>query len=175
MLRRVSQIHDSGCFVACVAMLLEISYEEAFVRLFPGVRMPDPNDQQASGTVGKLIEESLALMPRVGLEPQKANLRNVKSLRKRTSFIVLRWKYEPQLSHGVVFDGTTGHFLDPCYEQPLNHQTYNRNLESIYYIKRISDELSISNPDAHGNQSAGGLPNGGSLPSSQEIAGNAIS
>jgi hypothetical protein len=173
MLQRVPQLHSSGCFIACVAMLLEISYQEAFSRLFPNTPMPCP-EQNSWASVGRLIDESLELLPRVGLEPQPAKIRSVKSLRKRTSLIILRWKNEPTLSHGIVFDGETGTFLDPCYQQPLSHRVYNRNLENIYYIKRTSHGVSIRDTDNGRNQSTGGLSDGGSLPSSETLTGDAL-
>jgi hypothetical protein len=44
----------------------------------------------------------------------------------------------------------------------------NNNLESIYYVKRISHELSIRT----GQQGSGRLPKQRSLPSSQEADGD---
>lgn len=137
MLQRVPQLHDSGCFIACVAMLLKVSYQEAFNKLFPGTTMPCPKENPYA-TVGLLTEESLQLLPSVGLKFQPAKLRSIKSLRKRTSLIIIRWRDEPDVSHGIVFDGESGTFLDPCYQQPLRYQVYDRNLETIYYIKKIS-------------------------------------
>lgn len=171
MLRRVQQLHDNGCFIACVATLLEISYQDAFNKLFPGKAMPDPNDYGSE--VGLMVEESLKLLPQIGLQLQPAKLRNVKSLRKRTSLIVLRWKHMPDLSHATVFDGNTGNFLDPAFEKPSS-RVYNSNLHTIYYIKRTSHGLPIQNTDIGGHQSPSGLSDGSGMSSSQTFDGDAL-
>lgn len=98
-------------------------------------------DMPATGTldlsISMLIDESLAMLPRLGLEAKWSGLRNVKTLRKRTSLVILRWHDYPTLSHALVFDGEKSVFVDPLYDTPLNHTTLNRNLFGIYYVKRI--------------------------------------
>lgn len=175
MLQRIRQEHDSGCFIAAVATLLQVPYVEAFSRLYPGTIMPPVTDYSAR--VGRLIEESLALLPRVGIQLHQSKLRSVRSLKKRTALIILRWKYEPHLSHAVVFDGEQGKILDPCYESPLSHSIYNRNLEAIYYVKRTQpyaqQQLPVRSPDPIRTQDSGGLSLRSGLPSSQAPNGNA--
>ena len=154
-------------------MLLGVTYQEAFSKLFPGEYMPCP-ETFPDARVGRPIEESLEFLPTIGLKIKKANLRNIKSLRKRTSLILLRWKSEPWLSHGLVFDGEVGIILDPAYEETSSLRFYNSNLETIYYVKRVSNELPIRNTDPGGDQGASGLPNGGGLSSSETPTGDAL-
>jgi hypothetical protein len=138
MLHRVKQEHDTGCFVACTAILLQVSYSEAFNRLWPNRIMPPPENPWAD--ISLSIEAALWLLPRVGLQLQKANIKSVKSLRKRTSLIILRWKCEPERSHAVVFDGESSRFIDPSYHPHLSYRLYNRNLDSIYYVKKLNNQ-----------------------------------
>jgi hypothetical protein len=171
-MRRVQQLHGSGCFIGCVAIFLEITYEEAFSRVYPNRHMPLPGEFYPE--VGLDPNEALAMMPKLGLEIKQANLKSVRSLRTRTSLIILRWKDQPYLMHALVFDGERGVFIDPHYKIPLNCRAYNYNLDSIYYVRRISNELSIRNTISRGNQNTGRLSNRRGLQSSQASAGDAL-
>lgn len=76
-------------------------------------------------------------MQKFGLRLQKANLRKVTSLRRRTSLILLRWQWEPTQMHALVFDGSTGSIIDPSFSAwqcTMNDIQY--NLDSIYYVNR---------------------------------------
>jgi len=134
MLRQVNQIHDLGCFIGCIAILLNLTYEEAFQRVHPNRPMPPKDNYLREHQVGLEIEEALNLMPTLGLSIKKANLRQITSLRRRTSLVLLRWKEEPWQSHGVVFDGESGRFLDPG-DMNLRVKDLQENLDSIYYVK----------------------------------------
>lgn len=170
MLQRIHQMHGDGCFIACVAILLGISYEDSFRRLFPNKIMR--TDSYWESNIALTVEQSLDMLPHIGIQLQKTNLRNVKLLKGRTSFIILRWKNEPNLSHGLIFDGSSGKFLDPVFYPPLNHSTYNRNLENIYYVKRISHKFSISSINANRLQNCSRLSNTRSLSGSQAFDGS---
>lgn len=145
MIQRVQQLHDSGCFVACIAMLLNTTYEEAFSRLFPYRMMPPACTTECINSPIVCCEQvsletnlALSIMPQFGLEIKLSNLKSVQSLKKRTSLVILRWRTCPERSHALLFDGEQGIFVDPCYKVPLNHRIMNINLEDIYYVKRPS-------------------------------------
>ena len=136
-MRLVAQNHNTGCFVACIAILLETSYEDAFERIHKKP-CPPPDAYFRQHLVGLTPERSLELMPSLGLKVEKSNLRNVRSLRRRTSLILLRWRTEPTQMHGIVFDGEAGRFLDPDPMYPITMCRMQKNLEAIYHIRRLS-------------------------------------
>jgi ABC-type bacteriocin/lantibiotic exporter with double-glycine peptidase domain len=141
MLGRVEQVHQNGCFIACLAILLECSYEEAFKLLHPRRKTMPPSDlhQWHRLKVALTPEKSLQLMPKFGLRVQKANLRKVSSLRKRTSLILLRWRSDPTQMHALVFDGSTQRIIDPSPTSwIISMDEMQQNLDSIYHVKRIN-------------------------------------
>jgi hypothetical protein len=137
MLKIIKQIHDNGCFLACLAILKGITYEQAFQLVYPGRTMPPKDAIYREHDVALPTEQALKLMPRFGLHLQKSNLRSVHSLRRRTSLILLRWQVEPTQMHALVYDGEAGKILDPCYDFfPVTLGDINNNLDSIYYVKK---------------------------------------
>jgi ABC-type bacteriocin/lantibiotic exporter with double-glycine peptidase domain len=133
----VHQKHDFGCFVACAAMLLDISYEDAFKKILPKHNY-DSWSYSAWQESDLSIEKGLEVLSDLGIKVKRAKLRNVKSLKKRTSLIFLRWKTDPDLMHTLVFDGKQGKILDPLpsHIKPITKGECNRNLEAIYYVSR---------------------------------------
>jgi hypothetical protein len=144
MLTRVEQLHANGCFIACLAIFLECSYQDAFKLLHPRRKAMPPSDidQDNRIKVAFTPEKSLQLMPKFGLQVQKSNLRKVASLRRRTSLILLRWHWEPTQMHALVFDGSTGKILDPTFAYyKCTLDEIQRNLDSIYYVKRTNQPM----------------------------------
>jgi hypothetical protein len=139
MLQLVPQIHNTGCFIACIATLLEISYQEAFERIHKKP-CPPPDAYFRQHLVGLTPEQSLEVMPSLGLKMEKSNLRNVRSLRRRTSLILLRWQDEPTQMHGIVFDGEARKFLDPDPMYPVSLRRMQKNLEAIYHVRRLTKQ-----------------------------------
>jgi len=133
-MQRVKQLHDTGCFIACIATLLDITYAQAFERVHPGQPMPPPDDYWQQHKIWLPVEKALELMPSLGLEPIPARARNVSSLRHRTALILLRWRIRPARLHAVVFDGERKKFLDPIDYNSI--RDYQNNLEAIFYVKR---------------------------------------
>ena len=151
MIRRVEQLHDTGCFVACLAMLLDTTYQQAFQLVYPNRPMPAPWDRLERVWLDP--EQALNMMPKFGIHPIRASIRSVRSLKKRTSLVLLRWRTQPSLQHALIFDGETGNFVDPSFKTSLNHKVMNRNLEAIYYIKKklpMNFRYEVSTP--HGTQ-----------------------
>jgi hypothetical protein len=138
MLRRVIQEHDTGCFIGCMAILLDVSYQEAFRRIHPGRECPPRDAYWRQHQVGIDPEKAIDLMPSLGLEVKKSNLRYVRSLRRKTSLILLRWQSEPTQLHGIVFDGESGSFIDPDFDGRITVRRMQKNLEAIYHVRRIS-------------------------------------
>lgn len=129
-LNRVQQRHNNGCFIACLAILLGKTYEEAFKVVYPNRDCPldyeNPN-------VGLSPEVSLEIIKKIGLKPKKSSLTRLKSL-KRTALVLLRWRDAPTLLHGIVFDASRQIFLDPSTPTFSNARAYQKHLDSIYYM-----------------------------------------
>jgi hypothetical protein len=141
MLTRVEQFHQNGCFISCLAILLQVSYQEAFKLVHPKRKMPASDfDQMRRWKVGMDPEKSLQIMEENGLRVEQSNLRKVSSLRRRTSLILLRWRHEPAQMHAVVFDGSTGRIIDPSL-WPSSREEIQDNLESIYHVERITQPM----------------------------------
>jgi hypothetical protein len=148
MLRAIRQQHGDGCFISVIATLLEIPYEKAFQRVYPGREMPPTDDNgYYNWTLGMTPEKSLELMPSLGLELIPTKMKSVMSLRKgRTALILLRWRSMPTLLHGIVYDGETGRFLDPGRLSYIKtRKAMQENLESIYYVKRTQTSRRTKN------------------------------
>lgn len=129
-LKRVHQEHDNGCFIACTAMLLGTSYLDAFKIIHP-----DKNPFQTevwSRAIGMTPEASIQRLIKLGLNPVKRPLRQLRNLR-RTALVLIRWEYAPTLMHAVVYDAIRDRFLDPGYSTK-KMKVYQRQLDSVYYF-----------------------------------------
>lgn len=130
-LRRVEQYHDSGCFIACLAILKGISYEEAFKLIHPN---KDFSQMERWDTVGLHPYESIKRLEQLGLNPVRRPLKQLRNLR-RTALLIIQWKFAPHLAHGVVFDAVSRKFLDPGYSTPLPTKDYERQLFAVLYFQ----------------------------------------
>jgi hypothetical protein len=128
-LRRVEQLHGNGCFIACLAMLKGITYEEAFKLIHPDKDMAAISYYDR---IGLTPEESIQRLEQLGLGPVHRPLRQLRNLR-RTALLLIRWEHAPTLLHGVVFDASTKKFLDPGYLR--KPKTYERQLDTVLYFK----------------------------------------
>jgi hypothetical protein len=129
-LKKVYQEHDNGCFIACTAMLLGTSYNEAFKLIHPD---KDPfNVELWSSSIGMTPEASIKRLVRLGLNPSPRPLRQLRNLRK-TALILIRWACAPTLMHGIVYDVVRDKFLDPC-GRTLKTRVYEKQLDSVYYF-----------------------------------------
>ena len=119
-------MHDSGCFIACAAMLLGTSYDEALKLIHPE-RVIARYDK-----VGLTPEESILRLSAFGLNPNARPLRQLRNLR-RTALIYIRWRIQPELMHAIVYDASRKRFLDPGTLYP-HVDEYEEQLDSVYYF-----------------------------------------
>lgn len=130
-LKRVEQYHNSGCFIACLATLKGISYEEAFKLIHPE---KDYSQVARWDTVGLRVDESIKKLEQLGLKPVQRPLKQLRNLR-RTALLIIQWTYAPHLAHGVIFDAVSRKFLDPGYSTPLPTKDYERQLYAVLYFQ----------------------------------------
>ena len=122
-------MHDSGCFIACAAMLLDISYNEALKLIHPE---KDIDMCYRYDEVGLTPEESILRLTAFGLNPNPRPLRQLRNLR-RTALLYIRWRIQPELMHAVVYDAARKKFLDPGTLYP-HIDEYEEQLDSVYYF-----------------------------------------
>jgi hypothetical protein len=132
-LERVRQIHGNGCFIACLAMLRGVTYEEAFKSVHPN-RDPDKVDRW-DDSVALRFEDAINALVMQDLKPELSKLRHLRNLR-RTALLIMRWEYEPSRMHGVVFDAKTRKFLDPAWMRPDPINFYERQLDTVLYFNK---------------------------------------
>jgi hypothetical protein len=129
--RRVQQVHDTGCFVACVASLLGKNYWEAFNLIHPYRCMVD--HAGLYGYDAKMVQNNLH---RVGIKVTPSKERRINYIR-RNALLIIRWKHEPNLLHSVLYLPKKKQFLDPAFYVPLRQRTYERQLDSVMLVDSI--------------------------------------
>lgn len=123
----VSQIHSSGCFIACAAMLSGKSYEEVFKILHPKRSIYDiPSNAfptRRNMRAGLTVPQAIAILPKLGLKAKPTNIRDIQSIRKagKNALMIVRW-LGTRDGHGFVYDSNRNWFLDPNY----SYQTADR-------------------------------------------------
>lgn len=145
-IQHIRQIHSSGCFIACVAMLLGKSYEDAFALMYPGKSIHDYDIRGLTSTdIGKAASE---LLEKLGCSVKKSTYKQIKSLQKysrKRALLIIRWRWgapignqasddDPWMCHAVVFDPDTKKFLDPSGSLPRDMKDYQKQLDSVFYV-----------------------------------------
>lgn len=115
----------SGCFVACIAMILGLKYEDAYKKLFPMRKPFDSGGCSPQIAFKKLIR--LGLQPR--MLPANTNIRKLKT----TSLIWLRWGgSDSNLMHSIFYEKENNNYWDPNYHLPLTDKI---RLENVNRFK----------------------------------------
>lgn len=132
-LYRVRQDHHDGCFVACVAMLLGITYLEAFKIVHPDRVL----DEYGYGSAGirevDIPGAAFDILKRLNLNPKQARVRHMRNLR-RLAVVLIRWRIDPTLMHAVVFDPKKKILLDPSSSAP-NLEELSSQMETAFYVE----------------------------------------
>jgi len=120
-IRHVRQEHYDGCFVACVAMLLKVSYREAFEKVYPN------RDFYA----GAGLHPHLAMrkLEALGFQFSYAKTKRLSSL-KKDALLCIHWEGS-DTGHAVLFDSRAKKFLDPAYAKHLPLSEYERQISFI--------------------------------------------
>lgn len=135
-----------GCFVACVAMLLGKTYNQAYKLVHPSRAWRSGNRwnwydgeilNYSFTHVGTISpEKAFKRLERLGLKPRYVKVKKLNLLHK-TAIIWLRWDSDPTLMHSVVYDSKTKMFWDPMNPQPLNKKqkrNLERQIDSVIYL-----------------------------------------
>jgi hypothetical protein len=132
-LQPVAQKNHTGCFIACVAMLLDKSYEEAFQLLHPGKNSTETYehgflDMSMEATANKLLQK-------LGFRSRTSKYRKFRTFQKRVNkhaIMIIRWKFDPTRCHCVLFDAEAKAFIDPSGGYIV---------ESKYMLDRLQKQL----------------------------------
>ena len=127
-LRYVRQKHEHGCFYAGLAMLLGVSYEQAFKRVHPHL---STSALLASPLLA--ADQTVSVLQRLGIKHSPAKARRVRSLR-HNALIVVRWTCAPNVSHTFVYDADERRLLDPGSKRRPWVSDIERQIYSVTYI-----------------------------------------
>ena len=132
-LRLVAQKNHTGCFIACVAMLLGKNYNEAFRLLHPNKDV----DLMYSHGFRDMSMESKAhqLLQKLGFKTRTSKYRKFKSFQTRGNkhaIMIIRWSFDPTMCHCILFDADAKAFIDPGGGYIVT---------SKYMLKRLQEQL----------------------------------
>jgi hypothetical protein len=132
-LNPVTQLDDSGCFIASVAMLLGKEYQDAFRLLHPGKKAWSTIEH---GFIDLSVKNAALRMLRgLGFQAHASSYKKFRTYRKRVNknaIMIIRWDYEPTRCHCIVFDGDTKHFIEPDGGYVIT---------SKYKLRRLQEQL----------------------------------
>ena len=146
-IQHVRQVHSSGCFIACLAMLLNKTYDEAFTLVYP--EMDPMKEYDAPGLKSNHIDQAATeVMEKLGFKVKRSKYKKLKSLMRyarKHALLIIRWRWggdaastedNPWLCHAVVFDADSKKFLDPAsYGREIKLSSYQKQLDSIFYVE----------------------------------------
>lgn len=137
--QHIRQDHPSGCFVACVAMLMGTSYHVALRRVHPYVNVHRTIYPWLNLSLSP--EESINKLVRLGIHLTPSKVRKISSLRK-DALLLIRWAIEPNLMHAVIYDHAKKRILDPAgriYDlskwRGWKIAWVEKQLDAVYYIR----------------------------------------
>jgi hypothetical protein len=113
-LHPVSQDNHTGCFIACVGMLLGKTYSEAFQLLHPG---KDPITTYPHGFRDMSMENiAHKLLQGLGFQTHTGKYKQFATYRKRSNkhaIMIIRWEFDPTMCHCIMFDAEAKRFIEP--------------------------------------------------------------
>lgn len=145
--QRVGQIHNDGCFVAAVAMLLGKTYGEALKLVHPKKCIADASVGIRSSVMSEaaLAQQRLS---RLGIKVTISRERRIRRI-KRDAILIIRWTVLPTLLHMVLYVAEEERFLDPSSETPLYLSEYQSQLDSVMLIDAIP--IKVKNETSYPN------------------------
>lgn len=148
-LKLVAQKNHTGCFIACVAMLLGKSYEEAFQLLHPGKNSTETYehgflDHSMQDVANKLLQQ-------LGFHSRTSKYRKFRTFQNRVgkhAIMIIRWAFDPTRCHCILYDAEAKAFIDPSgafyVESKYMLKRLQKQLECAIIIENIP-ELKVSN------------------------------
>ena len=148
-LRPIAQKNSTGCFIACVAMLLDKTYDEAFQLLHPGKNSTETyehgfRDHSMSNVANKLLQK-------IGFRSRTSRYKKFRTFQKRVNkhaIMIIRWKFDPERCHCILFDADAKTFIDPGGGHIVTSRyllkSFQSQLDSAIIIEQIP-ELKNSN------------------------------
>lgn len=156
-LRFIHQENDTGCFVACVAMLMGKSYGEAFQLLHPGKDSAIETHGFLTSSIKETAHEQLQKLGFATHNSRWKKFRSFVGRGKKHALMIIRWRFDPTMCHCVVFDADSKDFKDPGMGVILpgswHAKSLQRQLEHAIIIDHIP-QLSESPIDLYGNSLA---------------------
>ncbi len=136
-LQRVHQDHYDGCFVACTAMLLGVTYLEAFKLVHPDRYVDEDGYGRAGVEDMDVPNAAFNILQKLNLNPKRANVQQMRHLR-RLAMVLIRWADSPTIMHAIVFDPASKRILDPAYYNPLSMRRYATQMDAAFYVDKAA-------------------------------------
>lgn len=126
MIKKVKQKHKLGCASACLAMVMNISYEKALKKLKPHRK----SHQRTSANILELI----ATLKKNNFNPivywYLSDTKPIATV-DTMALIVVKTNLLLDYTHVVVWDPKTKRILDPAREKALPLKTYQKSVRFI--------------------------------------------
>lgn len=130
-LQVIAQEHRTGCFVACIAMLLGKTYNETLRILHPG---ESSYTLYEHGFLDMSVENAaFKALNIAGIKAHRSRFKKFRTYRKydKHALLIIRWKTDPAMCHTILYDGEAHRFIDPDFgTEP-----------SRYHLKSFEDQL----------------------------------
>jgi len=132
------QRHETGCFTACVSMMLNKSYYDVL-----DILKPKANYMSHGFKTRSMSKTALRLLKKVGIKAHISNHKKFSSFQKHNkhAIFIIRWKFEPEQCHTIVYDHETKRFLDPHFGDKLTSRqlkSLERQLDTAIIVDMIS-------------------------------------
>lgn len=138
----VSQLSHTGCFIACLAMLLGKSYREAFKLVHPRKNM---DTMYSHGFRTNFVEAKVhELLGGLGIQSHTGKYRQFKSYTdrvKKNAIMVVRWKHDPRSCHCIMFDAKEKRFIDPSGGYVVSSERELRSLQRQLDCPIVIDKI----------------------------------
>lgn len=123
-IKLVKQKGNYSCFVAAVAMIQNISFDDAFKKVRP------KKDYPRKGSLP--VRDCFQRLSKLGINYERTNIKHISKL-KKNSLILLRWVWNPDLAHFIIYDAEQKSILDPAPDM-LSIYEYEESLFAVYYL-----------------------------------------
>jgi hypothetical protein len=148
MIQPVAQESHSGCFIACVAMLIGGTYEDGFKLVHP---RKDMYRMYEHGFMSMSVEKTAhRVLRKLGIKTHTGKYRKLKTYVdrvKKNAILIVRWKFDPTRCHCILFDAKEKRFIDPSGGYVIGSdyelKSLERQLECPIVIDKIPNRLKV--------------------------------
>lgn len=125
MIKKINQKHKLGCASACLAMVTDLSYEQALKKLKPHRK----SGQRTSVSTIELVK----ILRKIGFNPIVYYYLSDKKISELNSdaLIIVKTDSENNYNHVIVWNAKHKRILDPGRSKALSLKTYQKGVRFI--------------------------------------------